>query len=73
MNLKNKIILTTFGLFMIEAIVHYNQGKNETKKNEETSGFLPPTKSLIKLALIVGVFSVINGMLIENIEGQRLP
>tara|TARA_R110000824_G_scaffold32247_6_gene104274 strand:- start:161 stop:370 length:210 start_codon:yes stop_codon:yes gene_type:complete len=68
MKLKNKIILTTFSLFMIEAIVHYNQGKNEAKKKEETKGFLPPTKSLIKLGLIVGVFSVINGLLIENIE-----
>ena len=69
MKLKNKIILTTFGLFMVEAIVHYNQGKNDTEKEEEANGFLPPTKSLVKLALVVGVFSIINGMIVENLEG----
>ena len=68
MKLKNKIILTTFGLFMIEAIVHYNQGKNDKNKDEEANGFLPPTKSMVKLALIVGAFSIVNGMIVENLE-----
>lgn len=68
MTLKNKIVITTFSLFMIEAIMHYNQGKNDTEKNIEKKGFLPPTKSLIKLGLIVGAFSVLNGIIIENLE-----
>lgn len=68
MTLKNKIVLTTFSLFMVEAIMHYNQGKNDTEKKVEKKGFLPPTKSLIKLGLIVGVFSIINGVIIENLE-----
>ena len=68
MTLKNKIAITTFSLFMIEAIVHYNQGKNDTEKNIEKKGFLPPTKSLIKIGLIVGAFSVLNGIIVENLE-----
>lgn len=68
MTLKNKIVITTFSLFMIEAIMHYNQGKNDTEKNIEKKGFLPPTKSLIKLGLIVGAFSVLNGIIVENLE-----
>jgi len=68
MTLKNKIVLTTFSLFMIEAIMHYNQGKSDTEKNKESKGFLPPTKSLIKLGLIVGAFSVLNGVIIEGLE-----
>jgi hypothetical protein len=68
MTLKNKIVLTTFSLFMIEAIMHYNQGKNDTEENKQKKGFLPPTKSLVKLGLIVGAFSIINGMVIEEIK-----
>ena len=68
MTLKNKIVLTTFSLFMIEAIMHYNQGKNDTEANKQKKGFLPPTKSLIKLGLIVGAFSVINGIVIDEIK-----
>ena len=68
MTLKNKIVLTTFSLFMVEAIMHYNQGKNDTEEKIEKKGFLPPTKSLIKLGLIVGVFSIINGVIIDNLE-----
>lgn len=68
MTLKNKIVLTTFSLFMIEAIMHYNQGKNDAEKKQQKKGFFPPTRSLVKLGLIVGAFSVINGMIIEEIK-----
>jgi len=69
MEIREKVILTTFGLFMIEAIMHYNMGKEDCTKPETKKGFLPPTKSLIKLGLIVGVFSVVNGLLIKKIGG----
>ena len=68
MTLKNKIVLTTFSLFMIEAIMHYNQGKKDTEKQVERKGFLPPPKSLLKLGLIVGAFSVLNGVIVESLE-----
>ena len=53
MKTQNKIILTTFALFMTEAILHYNLGKDDEEKDQARDGFLPPTKSLIK----IGVFS----------------
>jgi len=70
MKLREKVVLTTFGLFMIEAIFHYNQGKDECNcdKPEKKKGFLPPTNSLIKIGVIVAVFSVINGVVIKSIE-----
>tara|TARA_R110002110_G_scaffold100922_16_gene256856 strand:+ start:2172 stop:2378 length:207 start_codon:yes stop_codon:yes gene_type:complete len=68
MTLKNKIVLTTFSLFMIEAIFHYNQGKKDTEQDKQTKGFLPPTKSLVRLGIIVGVFSILNGVIVEEIK-----
>ena len=78
MKLRDKVILTTFGLFMVEAVIHYNQGKKEcdcnklpnAKELKDKKSFLPPTKSLIKLGLIVGVFSIINGLVIKEIRGN---
>lgn len=69
MKLRNKVILTTFSLFMIEAIMHYNMGKKDCKKKKESKKWLPPTKSLVRLALVVGAFSVINGIIIKEVEG----
>ena len=77
MKLREKVILTTFGLFMIEAVIHYNQGKKECdctklptpKELKDRKRVIPPIKTLIKLGLIVGAFSVINGMVIKGIEG----
>lgn len=68
MSERNTIIGVTFGLFMIEAIMHYNQGKSDTEKQEQQKGFLPPPKSLLKLALIVGAFSVLNGVIIKKLK-----
>lgn len=67
MNLKTKIALTTFTLFMAEAIMHYNQGRNDCEIKKKDS-FLPPTKSLIKLGLIVGGFSILNSIIIDKIK-----
>ena len=70
MKLRDKVILTTFGFFMIEAVMHYNQGKKscDCPKEEQSKKWLPPTKNLLKLAVVVGVFSVINGVIIKGIE-----
>jgi len=68
MTLKNQVVATTFTLFMIEAIMHYNQGKKDVEKEKHNDGFLPPTKSLVKLAVLVGVFSVLNGVIVDEIQ-----
>jgi hypothetical protein len=62
-----KIALVTFGLFMTEAIIHYNIGKKDVQKEQESKGILPPTKSLINIALTVGAFSVLNSILLKEV------
>ena len=68
MKKEDIIVLSTFSLFMVEAIMHYNMGKRDTIKKEEKKGFLPPPKSLVRLALVVGVFSVVNSFVIGEME-----
>ena len=60
------VMLVTFGLFMSEALLHYNLGAH--KDPSETKKFvLPPANDFVKLAVIVGVFSVLNGVIISQI------
>tara|TARA_Y100000004_G_C8778806_1_gene354019 strand:- start:365 stop:565 length:201 start_codon:yes stop_codon:yes gene_type:complete len=66
MKLRDKVILTTFGLFMAEAIIHYNLGRKDC--DVEKKGVIPPTKSLIRLAVVVGAFSFLNGQIIKTIK-----
>jgi len=66
MKLGSKIIIVTFAVFMVEAILHYNLGKNDVIQHQSSNGILPPANSLIKLAVIVGLFSVINAKLIDG-------
>ena len=57
------VFLATFSLFMTEAIIHYNLGVKEADPNKKGLQF-PPPKDLMKLALVVGVFSAINGVVV---------
>lgn len=60
-----KIALITFGVFMTEAILHYNIGAHShTGKNEWK---LPPAKDLVKIGAVVATFSVLNGIVIQNL------
>ena len=68
MKKKDIIVLSNFSLFMEEAIMHYNMGKRDTIKHEEKKGFLPPPKSLVRLAVVVGIFSLINSVAIKELE-----
>ncbi len=69
MNKTTKITLITFGLFMTEAILHYNLGsKAPAPKPDEKKGFLPPTESLIKIAAIVAAFSVVNSIATNSVK-----
>ena len=59
----------TFGVFMAEALSHYNMGK---RKVGETFRFrLPPAREMAKIAAVTGTFSVVSGVLINTIQ-QRL-
>jgi hypothetical protein len=66
----------TFGVFMTEALIHYNMGmaKNKDKnKNGERHHFkLPPAKELAKIAAVTGAFSVASGVLISALN-KKIP
>ena len=68
-NIGTTTFVVTFALFMTEAIMHYNLGRKDADP-EEDEGFLPPTKTMIKLGLIVGAFSVINGIVIKDLTSD---
>jgi hypothetical protein len=60
-----KIGAITFTVFMAEALIHYNIGVH---KDEKIQGFVfPPSNDLLKLALVVGVFSIVNGVMIQKL------
>ncbi|HAI44124.1 MAG TPA: hypothetical protein DCM40_41495 [Maribacter sp.] len=71
MKLRDKVILTTFSLFMVEAVLHYNMGRKDCGKENgviSNNGAIPPAKSLMRLAVMVGIFSVLNGQIIKTIK-----
>jgi hypothetical protein len=54
---------------MAEAIIHFNMGQNYKEHKEQPKSFkLPDTNELIKVSLIVGIFSVLNGVIINEIK-----
>ncbi len=60
----------TFGVFMTEAIIHYNMGMAESEGKFRLR--LPPAKELAKIAAVTGAFSVVSGLLINSVE-RKLP
>ena len=59
----------TFGVFMTEAIIHYNMGKAKGAKDFKMN--LPPPKELAKIAAVTGAFALASGMIIGSL--QRNP
>ena len=69
MTKAQKIGLITFGVFMTEAIIHYNVGVKRSATAEKKGKFvLPPTEDFIKLGLTVAAFSIVNGILVEKLS-----
>jgi hypothetical protein len=66
MKLRNKVALTTFMLFTAEALIHYNIGRNAHQESQESKKkIIPPFKEIIKMVMVVGVFSIINAIAID--------
>ena len=57
----------TFGIFMAEAIIHYNMGMSEANDGNFRLR-LPPPKELAKIAAVTGAFSILSGTLVSQIE-----
>ena len=64
----------TFGVFMTEALIHYNMGRaREDAENGKKVHFeLPPPKELVKIAAVTGAFSIVSGVLIDSLH-KKLP
>jgi hypothetical protein len=64
----NRILMTgvTFGVFMAEALIHYNMGL--ARSNGKFRLQLPPAKELAKIAAVTGTFSLISGVLVEGLQ-----
>jgi hypothetical protein len=60
----------TFGVFMTEALIHYNMGA--ARKEGEFRLRLPPPGELAKIAAVTGTFSLISTALLSALE-QRVP
>jgi hypothetical protein len=56
----------TFGVFMTEALIHYNMGM--AKADGEFRLRLPPPQELAKIAAVTGAFSLLSGVLIRSVE-----
>ena len=56
----------TFGVFMTEALIHYNMGM--AKAEGEFRLRLPPPQELAKIAAVTGAFSVLSGVLIRGAQ-----
>ncbi len=56
----------TFGVFMTEALIHYNMGM--AKSEGQFRLRLPPPQELAKIAAVTGAFSVLSGVLIRGAE-----
>lgn len=69
MTKSQKVGLITFGVFMTEAMIHYNFGTKRNKPDGEKKGFvLPPTADLLKIGATVAVFSILNGIIVEKLS-----
>lgn len=60
----------TFGVFMTEAIIHYNMGMSRADGKFRLK--LPPPEELAKIAAVTGAFSLASGILIRGIERRFL-
>jgi hypothetical protein len=65
-NLGLVVGVTTFALFMAEGIIHYNMGVRADEPNKQFH--IPKGKALGEIALIVGIFSVLNGVIVNEIK-----
>tara|TARA_R100000908_G_C3683747_1_gene101185 strand:- start:108 stop:323 length:216 start_codon:yes stop_codon:yes gene_type:complete len=57
---------TTFALFMTEAVIHYNMGVSEKEPDHRFT--IPKKQDLTKLAVVVGIFSILNGVIVNEVK-----
>mgnify|MGYP001555409750 CR=1 FL=1 len=66
MKTKDIVFYSTLTVFSLEAILHYNIGKNGDR--EKGKFYFPNSEEFIKLIGVVVVFSYINGVVVSKIS-----
>jgi hypothetical protein len=61
----------TFGVFMTEALIHYNMGMAKAEGSFRLR--LPPPQELAKIALVTGAFSLLSGSLVGALQRRMFP
>jgi len=61
----------TFGVFMTEALIHYNLGVAEAEGKFRLR--MPPPKELAKIAAVTGAFSILSDVLIKALPKDLAP
>ena len=55
----------TFGVFMTEALIHYNMGMSKAEGSFKLR--LPPPAELAKIAAVTGAFSILTGIIVKQL------
>jgi|TARA_Y100000389_G_C17080854_1_gene326555 hypothetical protein len=63
---RNIVALVTFAIFSTEAYAHYLVAKNED--NDEFKFYIPKLETTLKNLLVVGAFSILNGIAVEKVK-----
>ena len=63
---RDIIAIVTFALFSTEAYGHYLVAKNED--NEKFIFYKPTTKAIVETLSLVGIFSILNGIIITEVR-----
>lgn len=69
MKTQYKVALVTFGVFMTEAMIHYNFGAHKHTKTKKIE--FPKGKDLVKIAGVVAAFSILNGYIVSAIKNGQ--
>lgn len=67
---NNVVLISTFIIFVFEAIVTFMVGKmsNQTDTKMSLPNLLPSPKDLLKIIIVVGTFSMINHIVVKNLS-----
>lgn len=63
---RNVVAIVTFILFSTEAYAHYLVAKNEGK--DKFKFYRPTLETTLKNLAVVGTFSILNGILVEQVK-----
>lgn len=59
------VFIITFCLFTIEALLHYNYGKNE---ETNTKFHFPHREDMIQIIITVALFSLLNSYILKYLD-----